>query len=315
MRFLFLLLLLFMFRCGSPPPQVPDATSVVVNDKKTPEATMPTEPEEEATTQEEVVEEEPLRIWDRAWPEMSDRRDRQLQAKTEGGMPLHRLFVTDTITLYSEEDFEANAIFVSLIDLAAGPNGRINDQINTQIIQCITEGAVKKGDAEKRLRAFAKQTTRAFQRELKADEDADVYSALHHAVTTTLKHNDASFLMLSLESYVYGGGANGGFYRDDLTFSTKTGKRIELKDVILRNRQADFLAALNASALAGGHENVDLPLPDNFLFTPEGISLHYPEYSAGLSNRWATDLVVSYVQLDGLLTVTGLALQRVQQEE
>jgi hypothetical protein len=314
MRFLFLLSLLFMFQCGaSPPPsQITDITPVVTNDEKAPEVTTPAEPEAAETTPEEVVKEEPLRIWDRAWPEVSDRRDRQLRPEAEGGMAIQRVYVTDTITLFSGPDFEANAIFVGLIDLSAGPDARVNEQINARIIQRITEGAVKKGDPKKRLRAFAKQTTRDFQRELEADEEADVLSALHHAVTTTLKHNDANFLVLSLESYVYGGGAGGGFYRDDLTFSAKTGKLIGLKDVILRNRQADFLAALNAAALAGGHEDVDLSLPDNFLFTPEGISLHYPEYSADLSNRWATDLVVPYAQLDDLLTVTGVALQGVQ---
>ena len=319
MRFLSLLSFLLVLKCGSGPS--PDATVTandVVAEQEESVVTTPAESETEVAAVSVVIEEaeEVLRIWDRAWPETADRLDSTVPAKTEGGIVLNRTFVTDTINLTSDwdEDSRVDAIFVSLIDFAAGKNLKVNDAINTELMSRIVERPTRTGAPRARLRDAARRATRDFQREQQKEDEEP--GSFRHAVTTTVRQNDDAFLVMTLEAYVYGGGAHGGFFREDLSFSTKTGQLIRFKDVILRDERTAFLETIHAAALAAGHDNIpdaaDFPLPDNFLFTAEGISFHYPEYSEALSNRWTVELVVPFSQLSNKLTETGIEMVNTQ---
>ena len=321
MRFLSLLPFLLVLKCGSgPTPDVDVTANDVVAEQEESVATTPAESEAEVAAASADVEEaeEVLRIWDRAWPETADRRDSTVPTKTEGGIVLNRTFVTDTVNLTPDwdEDSRVDAIFVSLIDFAAGKNLKVNDAINTELMSRIVERPTRTGAPEKRLRDAARRATRDFQREQQKELEDEELGSFRHAVTTTVRQNDDAFLVMTLEAYVYGGGAHGGFFREDLSFSTKTGQLIRFKDVILRDERTAFLATLHAAALAAGHDNIsdakDFPLPDNFLFTAEGISFHYPEYSKALSNRWTVELVVPFSQLSNKLTETGIEMVNTQ---
>jgi hypothetical protein len=285
MRFLSLLPFLLVLKCGSgPTPDAAVTANDVVAEQEESVVTTPAESETEVAAVSVVIEEaeEVLRIWDRAWPETADRLDSTVPAKTEGGIVLNRTFVTDTINLTPDwdEDSRVDAIFVALVDFVAGKNLKVNDAINTELMSRIVERPTRTG------------------------------------APRAVRQNDDAFLVMTLEAYVYGGGAHGGFFREDLSFSTKTGQLIRFKDVILRDERTAFLATLHAAALAAGHDNIsdakDFPLPDNFLFTAEGISFHYPEYSKALSNRWTVELVVPFSQLSNKLTETGIEMMNTQ---
>jgi hypothetical protein len=321
MRFLSLLSFLLVLKCGSGPTSDVDVTANdVVAEQEESVATTPAESEAEVAAASADVEEaeEVLRIWDRAWPETADRRDSTVPTKTEGGIVLNRTFVTDTVNLTPDwdEDSRVDAIFVSLIDFAAGKNLKVNDAINTELMSRIVERPTRTGAPRARLRDAARRATRDFQREQQKELEDEQPGSFRHAVTTTVWQNDDAFLVMTLEAYEYRGGAHGGFFRDDLSFSTKTGQLIRFKDVILRDERTAFLATLHAAALAAGHDNIsdakDFPLPDNFLFTAEGISFHYPEYSKVLSNRWTVELVVPFSQLSNKLTETGIEMMNTQ---
>jgi hypothetical protein len=321
MRFLSLLSFLLVLKCGSgPTPDVDVTANDVVAEQEESVATTPAESEAEVAAASADVEEaeEVLRIWDRAWPETADRRDSTVPTKTEGGIVLNRTFVTDTVNLTPDwdEDSRVDAIFVSLIDFAAGKNLKVNDAINTELMSRIVERPTRTGAPRARLRDAARRATRDFQREQQKELEDEQPGSFRHAVTTTVWQNDDAFLVMTLEAYEYRGGAHGGFFRDDLSFSTKTGQLIRFKDVILRDERTAFLATLHAAALAAGHDNIsdakDFPLPDNFLFTAEGISFHYPEYSKVLSNRWTVELVVPFSQLSNKLTETGIEMMNTQ---
>lgn len=321
MRFLFLLPFLLVLKCG---PNPTSDAAVNANDVATEQedsvATTSAESETEVAAASIDVEEaeEVLRIWDRAWPEITDRRDSMISAKTEGGIVLNRTFVTDTINLTPDwdEDSKVDAIFVALIDFADGKNDKADDAINTQLMSSIVERPTRTGPPRVRLRDAARRATRDFQREQQKELEDEEPGSFRHAVTTTVRQNDDAFLVMTLEGYVYGGGAHGGFYREDLSFSTKTGRLIRFKDIILQDERTAFLETLHAAALADGHDDIsapaDFPLPDNFLFTAEGISFHYPEYSEALSNRWTVELVVPFSQLSNKLTKTGIEMMNTQ---
>jgi hypothetical protein len=321
MRFLSLLPFLLVLKCGptpltsTAPDPVADQQDTIVAAATQSEAEVPAA----SVVTEAVEEEEVLRLWDWAWPENVDRRDRTTPAMTDGGVELKRTFVTDTISLTPGPDDEVNAIFVALIDFAAGKNTSVNQAVNNKLMSSIVERPNKTGAPRKRLLDAARWATRNSQREQLKEmekEGEELYS-FRQAVTTTVWQNDEAFLIMTLEAYVYGGGANGGFYREDFSFSTKTGRLITFKDVILPGKRTAFLKILHAAALADGHDGAaavaNFPLPDNFLFTTEGISFHYPEYSRVLSNRWAAKLVVPFSQLSPMLTQTGKEMMATQQ--
>lgn len=322
MRFLSLLSFLLFLKCGpSPSPDAAVNANDMVAEQEESVETTPVESETEvAATSVDVEEaEEVLRIWDWDWPETADRRDSTVPAKTEGGIVLNRTFVADTVNLTPDwdEDSRVDAIFVSLIDFAAGKKPSVNEVINNQLMSRIVERPTRTGAPRVRLRDAARRATRDFQREQEKELEDVEPGSFRHAVTTTVRQNDDAFLVMTLEAYIYGGGAHGGFFREDLSFSTKTGQLIRFNDVILRDERTTFLETLHAAALAAGHDYIsdaaDFPLPDNFLFTTEGISFHYPEYSKALSNRWTVELVVSFSQLSNKLTETGIEMMKTQQ--
>jgi hypothetical protein len=322
MRFLSLLSFLLVLKCGSgPTPDVDVTANDVVAEQEESVATTPAESEAEVAAASADVEEaeEVLRIWDRAWPEAIDRQDLVIKDTTGQGMELHRIFVSDTVNQTPDQAAEdrVDAIFVALLDFAAGENASVNKAINTELLKRLVDNPKKAGTPGARLRATAKQAIKAFRKEQAGRlEEDQMPNSFRQAATTTVWLNDASFLVMTLENYEYGGGANGGFYRDDLSFSTQTGRLIKLTDLIAREQRTAFTKELHALALAEGHDAIteaaDFPMPDNFLFTKEGMSFHYPEYSETLSNRWMVDLVVPYDRVSDKLTELGKRMMLAQ---
>lgn len=281
---------------------------------------MPAVRETEEISVEVIEEEEVLRIWDGDWPEAINRQDLIIKDTTGRGIELHRTFVSDTVNQTPDLAAEdrVDAIFVAVMDFAAGKNASVNKAINTELLERLVDKPKKAGTPKSRLRSTAKQAIREFRKEQagQLEEDQMPYS-FRQAATTTVWLNDASFLVITLENYEYGGGANGGFYRDDFSFSTQTGRLIKLKDLIAREQRTAFINDLHALALEQERDAItnaaDFPMPDNFLFTKEGMSFHYPEYSEALSNRWMVDLVIPYERVSDKLTALGKQLMLAQE--
>jgi len=144
-----------------------------------------------------------------------------------------------------------------------------------------------------------------FKMYYEANDQAAYYAAWEWTTSGDILFLSQNLLSLSIENYNYSGGAHPNAYSVFLNFNLKTGKKIELKDLIKNRkgleklaRSAFFRAKGMTDADAGADENFQFP--ENFGITEEGLYFFYNPYEAGPYAAGPLDFVLSWKDLEGI---------------
>ena len=129
-------------------------------------------------------------------------------------------------------------------------------------------------------------------------------------------NNAPDILCLSFVSRSFMGGAHGNATIAFENFNPRTGERVELADLFVSDYEAKLLLLAEARfrdvrAIEGGvtladagfsfSENGSFTLPDNFAVEKDGLTFYYNAYEVAPYASGATELTLSYEELDGLL--------------
>ncbi len=129
-------------------------------------------------------------------------------------------------------------------------------------------------------------------------------------------NNAPDILCLSFSSRSFMGGAHGYATITFANFDPPTGERVELADLFVSDYEAKLLPLAEARfrevrAIEEGmtladagfsfSENGTFTLPDNFAVEKDGLTFYYNVYEVAPYALGATELTLSYEELDGLL--------------
>ncbi|TDI44575.1 MAG: DUF3298 domain-containing protein [Acidobacteria bacterium] len=129
-------------------------------------------------------------------------------------------------------------------------------------------------------------------------------------------NNAPDILCLSFASRSFMGGAHGNATITFENFNPRTGERVELADLFVNGYETKLLPLAEARfrevrvieegmtlAEAGFSfsENGTFTLPDNFAVEKDGLTFYYNAYEVAPYALGATELTLSYEELDGLL--------------
>ncbi len=128
-------------------------------------------------------------------------------------------------------------------------------------------------------------------------------------------NNAPDILCVSFASRSFMGGAHGNVTIAFENFNPRTGERVELADLFVSSYEAKLLLLAEARfrevrAIEEGmtladagfsfSENGTFTLPDNFAVEKDGLSFYYNAYEVAPYALGATELTLSYEELDGL---------------
>ena len=129
-------------------------------------------------------------------------------------------------------------------------------------------------------------------------------------------NNAPDILCLSFASRSFMGGAHGNTTIRFENFNPRTGERVELADLFVSGYEAKLLPLAQdrfrevrvieegvtlADAGFSFSENVAFTLSDNFAVEKDGLTFYYNPYEVAPYALGATELTLSYEELDGLL--------------
>ena len=129
----------------------------------------------------------------------------------------------------------------------------------------------------------------------------------------TVVRQDSSLTTIQIDRYVYAGGAHGSNYTGFVNWNTKTNRKIDLSDILIKGYNERLTEAgekifraqekLNDSGSLSNYFFKDgkFSLNNNFLITPIGLRFLYNEYEIKPYSDGATELLIPYAQIRSLL--------------
>jgi hypothetical protein len=129
-------------------------------------------------------------------------------------------------------------------------------------------------------------------------------------------NNTPDILCLSFASRSFMGGAHGNATINFENFNLRTGERVALNDLFVSGYEAKLLPLAETRfrevrAIEEGmtltdagfsfYENEAFFLPDNFAVEKDGLTFYYNAYEVAPYAMGATELTLSYEELDGLM--------------
>lgn len=144
-----------------------------------------------------------------------------------------------------------------------------------------------------------------------ANDKASYYAAWEWTTSGDMLFLSENLLSLGIENFNYSGGAHPNTYSIYLNINLKTGKKIELRDLV-KNRKALEKLARRAFFQAKGITDSKLGMdseeifqfPENFGITEEGLYFFYNPYEAGPYAAGPLDFVLSWKELEGICKIS-----------
>ncbi|HAS40007.1 MAG TPA: hypothetical protein DCS93_05985 [Microscillaceae bacterium] len=198
----------------------------------------------------------------------------EVKENYRGGLPAEMLYIDEANVLGKESPRGVTIAFLY-------PRIKGGEVANT-INQFIKENLLK--NPEQRIRKFVKQYV-AFKKE---NEDNNAFFDEENFIT--IEANEKNILTLAYNQSGFTGGAHGYYNSTFYTFNLRTGKLIQMSDLLYPGAEAAIQSLIvqqirkdaqlkpNESLSKVGIYKENPPIAKNFYFRPDGMAFYYNQY-------------------------------------
>lgn len=149
------------------------------------------------------------------------------------------------------------------------------------------------------------ESLNADAKDILTESDREVQ--LEHIVSEKINFENERYISLCLIIYAYEGGAHGMYGESYITIDKKTGKRVMLEDIFIKNNK-QFLTDKITKSLLAGSESKDLSEEgyfvekaepnDNYYITEKGIGFYYNQYEIASYANGTKDVFIPFSDIE-----------------
>lgn len=231
-------------------------------------------------------------------------------SKKENDQPENKLSIDFVAQTYNDSTDKGAAIAITIpfADAESDAAKAINKELFTTVKSVINESS-EESNYEGLMQSFIKDYE-AFKSEF--PDSAIGWEAI---VESSVELNNSELICIEIDAYTFTGGAHGNTIATSKLFDPKSGKNLEIKDIIKdipaftkiaeSKFRETFEIPTDATITSTGFwfENDTFALPLNIFFTEHDVVLHYNQYEIASYAEGSKEVRIALEDIKDLLSI------------